>query len=62
MNTYTLADARATHPAFFSPSTMHAFNSRILGKMYNGPGGSYFVTSERDTIYEPDSPREYKVR
>lgn len=32
---------------FFSPPSMRFFNSRILRDVYEGPGGVYFVTSER---------------
>ena len=43
---------------FFDPKTMRAFQSRVLDTVYEGPGGIFFVTSERvDT-----GPRFYKVR
>lgn len=43
---------------FFEPDTMRFFKSRILAEVYEGPGGVYFVSSERP----PVGPREYRVR
>ena len=43
---------------FFSPDTMRFFKSRVLDEVYQGPGGFYFVTSEK----RDDEPRHYTVR
>lgn len=44
---------------FFDRDTMRFFRSRVLGDVYQGPGGIYFVTSEK---YGDASPRKYTVR
>ena len=43
---------------WFSPDTMRFFRSRVLDQVYQGPGGIYFVSSERG----PEMPRLYTVR
>ena len=43
---------------FFDPDTMRFFASRVLSEVYQGPGGVYFVTSERP----PHGARHYTVR
>jgi hypothetical protein len=56
------ADHRAGR-YFFSPDTMRFFNSRILPTIYQGPGGVYFITSEKFTGSSGVSaPRKYTVR
>jgi hypothetical protein len=44
---------------FFSPDTMRFWNSRVLPDVYQGPGGVYFITSER---FDAKAPRLYTVR
>jgi len=44
---------------WFEPATMRFFNSRVESRVYEGPGGVYFVTSERR---ERDMPKRYSVR
>ena len=48
--------ARGFH--WFDPDTLRFFKSRIGGTVYQGPGGVYFVTSERG----PSGVRRYSVR
>lgn len=48
-------EAAGSH--WFEPSTMRFFRTR-LGKVFQGPGGIYFVTSEQP----PHGPRRYSVR
>ena len=43
---------------WFSPDTMRFFRSRVSDQVYQGPGGIYFVSSERG----PEMPRMYTVR
>lgn len=43
---------------WFDPSTMRFFKCRVLDEVYSGPGGVYFVSSERG----PHGPRRYTVR
>lgn len=43
---------------WFTTGTLNYFNSTILPKVYEGPGGIYFITSERG----PHRPRAYTVR
>ena len=50
--------ARPTNNHFFDRDTMRCFRSRILTEVYHGPGGIYFVTSEKG----PDEVRRYTVR
>jgi len=60
---YTIDDIRAANREagfhFFSRDTIRFFNSRISEIVYQGPGGVYFVTSER---YDSWTPRWYTVR
>jgi len=51
------AEENGSH--FFSESTLRFFNSRIYSTVYQGPGGIYFVTSER---IDTDHPRVFTVR
>jgi hypothetical protein len=44
---------------WFEPATMRFFNSKVESRIYEGPGGVYFVTSERR---ERDMPKRYSVR
>lgn len=59
---YTVNDiksaVRASGSHFFDPGTMRTFGSRVLPNVFQGPGGVYFVTSEKCG----DSPRNYTVR
>lgn len=43
---------------WFDPDTVRFFRSRPASFAYRGPGGLYFVTSERG----PDNVRRYSVR
>jgi hypothetical protein len=43
---------------YFEPATMRFFQSRVSEMIYEGAGGTYFVTSER----APNGPRRYTVR
>lgn len=43
---------------FFSPGAMRFFRSRVHDRVYQGPGGVFFVTSEQG----PDDVRRYTVR
>lgn len=52
------ANEKAGH-YFFESSTKRFFNSRILGEVFQGPGGVYFVTSER---FDHRTPRLYTIR
>jgi hypothetical protein len=52
--------AREAKGQFFSSGNMEFFGSRVLETVYQGPGGVYFVTSEKKP--HSDSPRRYTVR
>lgn len=55
----TIKDAmRAAGSHWFDPDTMRYFRCRVLEEVYQGPGGIYFVTSEKG----PHGPRAYSVR
>jgi hypothetical protein len=63
----TLDDIKSQNAAaglhFFEPATMRFFNSRTLSRVFDGPGGIYFVTSEKRTGFNcPDGKRLYTVR
>ena len=65
--TWTIdAIRKADHRAgryFFSADTMKFFNSRVLPTVYQGPGGVYFITSEKFTSSDGVSaPRKYTIR
>ena len=45
---------------FFAPATLRYFSSRIHDVVYAGPGGTFIVTSERDTFGR--DVRVYTVR
>ena len=47
---------------FFDRDTMRFFDSRILETVYQGPGGVYFLTSERFHGSTTTGPRLYTVR
>jgi len=48
---------------FFSADTMKFFDSRVLPTVYEGPGGVYFITSEKFRGSDGVSaPRKYSVR
>lgn len=49
---------RAAGSHWFDPDTMRFFKGRVLDEVYQGPGGIYFVSSERHN----DDPRKYTVR
>jgi hypothetical protein len=62
INAIREADRRAGR-YFFSPDTMKFFNSRILPTVYEGPGGVYFLTSEKFRGSDGVSaPRKYTIR
>lgn len=46
---------------FFSPDTMRFFRSRIAPKVFEGPGGVYFVTSEQFEFRGELHARKYTV-
>ncbi len=52
----TACRVRGSH--WFDPGTMRYFKCRILDTVYQGPGGVFFVSSEK---YD-DHPRKYTVR
>jgi hypothetical protein len=43
---------------FFAPATMKCWRSRVSSRVYKGPGGTFFITSEKDER----GPRWYSVR
>lgn len=43
---------------WWTPDTMRFFGTRVLGEAVEGPGGVYFVTSEKP----PSGTRQYTVR
>jgi hypothetical protein len=47
---------------FFEPATLRFFDSRTLSEVYQGPGGVFFVTSERFHGSTYTGPRLYTVR
>ena len=67
MDRWTMAQIRACNRErgqhWFERGTMRFFNSRVGRSVYQGPGGVYFVSSEK---FEPSSgpafPRKYSVR
>lgn len=60
-NPITILDIQRQHKGhFFSPGTMKYFKSRILETVFQGPGGIFFVTSERAPF--GDALRKYTVR
>ncbi len=62
MKTYTIAqikrDMRAAGSHWFDKHTMAFFKSQIDQNVYQGPGGIYFVSSEKP----PHGSRRYSVR
>lgn len=58
-----ITDIKAANAAagffFFSKDTMRFFSSKVESKVYEGPGGVYFVTSEQ---MGEEGPRKYRVR
>lgn len=61
---YTIEDIECANKNFgfhfFDKETLRFFGSRILYPTYNGPGGVFFVTSEKRPY--SDDPRRYTVR
>jgi hypothetical protein len=56
------ADHRAGR-YFFSADTMRFFSSRVLPIVYQGPGGVYFLTSEKFTASNGQTEgRKYTIR
>ncbi len=51
---------KAAGQHFFDPATLRYFSSRIHDVVYSGPGGTFIVTSERDTMGR--DVRVYTVR
>ena len=49
---------RANGSHWWNPDTMRFFGTRVCGPAWNGPGGVYFVTSEKP----PHGARAYTVR
>jgi hypothetical protein len=47
---------------WFEPETLRFFQSRIGARAHQGPGGIYFVTSERFTSPRGNGPRLFSVR
>jgi hypothetical protein len=48
---------------FFGPNHLRFFNTRVLPKVYEGPGGVYFITSEEFVSPDGWAPeRKYTVR
>jgi len=50
---------RRTTGHWFDPGTMRFFSSRVGQTGWEGPGGTYFVSSEQ---FDSTSPRLYTVR
>ena len=68
---YTIQQIRGAHVAagghFFGRGSMRFFSTRILGQVYQGPGGVYFITSEQNNHVHLDGtftswPRRFTVR
>lgn len=59
---WTIAAIKAANKAadyhFFDRKTMQFFNSKVVSSVQQGPGGVFFVTSEK----YGDGPTSYKVR
>jgi hypothetical protein len=53
---------RAAGRFFFEPGTMRVFRSRIGRRVYQGPGGIFFITSEQFIGSTGATPRKYTVR
>jgi hypothetical protein len=51
------AEHKGSH--WFSPGAVYFFKSRICGEAYEGPGGIYFVSSER---FDGRCQRRYTIR
>ena len=62
----TMADVKRSNKEagfhLFDRSTMRFFDSRIESGLYRGPGGVYFVTSERFHPESTGEPRMFTVR
>lgn len=58
----TIADIKKANQAighhWFDPVTMHFFGTRVSQRVHEGPGGTYFVTSEQP----PQGSRCYTIR
>lgn len=63
MDKWTMSQIRACNRErghhWFERGTMRFFNSRVGRSVYQGPGGVYFVSSER---YDETHPRTFSVR
>ena len=59
----SISELKTMHKAagghFFDRDSMRCFRSRVVPRIFNGPGGVYFVTSEADS---DDSERLFTVR
>lgn len=53
--------SRGQGGSFFSPASMRTFNSKVSNEVFNGPGGTYFITSETG-INTQENVRTYSVR
>jgi hypothetical protein len=56
---------RRNHEAglhFFDPESKRFFNSAIGRRVFEGPGGVFFITSERFVGSTYTAPRRYTVR
>lgn len=64
--TRTIDDIRTANRVrgfhFFSPDSMRFFRTRVGERVYQGPGGVYFVTSEQFVSPGYIDPRKYTVR
>lgn len=64
METWTIRRIKASNVArglnFFEAGTMRFFRSKVEPRVYSGPGGVYFLTSEQGP--HADSPRKWTVR
>ncbi len=63
----TIEEIKQSHAeagyCFFSPNHLRFFNTRVLPKVYEGPGGVYFITSEEYVSPDEWAPvRKYTVR
>lgn len=57
VNSITEANRKAGYH-WFDPDTMRCFGTRVLSEVYQGPGGVFFVTSDKQF----DGSRGYTVR
>ncbi len=61
----TISEIRQANAAagfgFFSTGAMKFFRSRVDRRVYEGPGGVFFVTSEQLEFHDYSAPRLYTV-